>query len=204
MELKPKDKDIGSYNEFAKVVNKQGFSPPKIIQFRVIVQPPKEKTNITCPVGKTKADCMPNITIIDNEGIMTVKFPISIKTVNETLFPKVASDLNLFLSQTQKTNATIINWEIISFKPNEIKIKLNISNALYISIDQVSLKSLIDKIFQRDEDQIVLEFLNVTYFNMTEKFDFQIKNNFTIKARIPPQKLNTSNFVQKLTFTKQL
>ncbi len=100
MELRPKVKDIGSYNELAKVVNKKGFSTPKMIQFRVIVEPPKEKTNITCPVGKTKADCMPKISNIDNEGMITVKFPINIKTVNETLFAKVASDLNISLNQT--------------------------------------------------------------------------------------------------------
>lgn len=43
---------------------------------------------------------MPKISNIDNEGIITINFPIKIKVVSETLFGQVESDLKFTIDQT--------------------------------------------------------------------------------------------------------
>ena len=112
MRLKPKLKDVGEYSEMFKITNKKSSGPPKMVKFLIIVQPPKEKTNLTCPIGKKMDDCMPRISSIDDLGIITVIFPISISILNETFFSEMESEMRIELHQNIKTNSSIINWKV--------------------------------------------------------------------------------------------
>jgi hypothetical protein len=95
-----------------KITNKKSFGPPRMVKFLIIVLAPKEKTNNTCPVGKKIADCMPRISNIDDSGIVTVIFPISIKIINETLFADMESEMLIELHQNLKSNSSIVNWKV--------------------------------------------------------------------------------------------
>jgi len=52
--------------------------PSKLAKFLIIVKAPKLKANVTCPLGKLKDDCMPRITKIDDQGMLTIIFPVNI------------------------------------------------------------------------------------------------------------------------------
>ena len=106
-----------------KITNKKSSGPPKMAKFLIIVMAPKEKTNLTCPFGKKMADCMPIISGIDDQGIITVIFPISISILNQTFFSELESEMRIELHQNVKTNSSIMNWKVKSFKSNEIKVQ---------------------------------------------------------------------------------
>jgi hypothetical protein len=78
----------------------------------------KDPKKARCHDKGKDSKCIPRISQITTEGVMTVQFPYPIKTFKKDFYPNITKELFADLKTSSlNTTSSITTWEVIDFTP---------------------------------------------------------------------------------------
>ena len=100
--LFPRDNHIGNHQVTATIRDKLKYMQiGQAFKFLVQVVPPIKHPDFTCPLGR-KVRCLPRIIEISPKGVMLVKFPLGLPSINETQYQNINQALFLDLADPEE------------------------------------------------------------------------------------------------------
>lgn len=88
-------------------------------RFTIEVVAPVKPPEFSCPLGR-KVKCLPKIESVSNNGLMLIRFPLGLYTINETQYANMTKAINLSLKVAEdlesggtfSSNASLTSWEV--------------------------------------------------------------------------------------------